>query len=744
MTGFQLSGLAGTTPTSNPLATGAASHDNPGLLASGSLSNSQSTPLYGASHSNPALNPALGVNPALASPQTPQHNPALMGMNPALGGAVATPATTVPSTQHNPALVNPALGNSNPALGGSNASLSNSSSSVQAPLVASPSSNDIANGYNNTQPQQPSSADASSASHTPRGDAALVDATNAVAAVSIDGEAPPPQPEAVPVPEEPAAPTEPTFDPTAHGMVQDAATGIWYNPMTGVQYDASSGTQYDPATSAYTHVGFAPANSPAFVQIGVAYDPSLANSTGQGVLDPNLKAYVYPAPPVVESSSGSSSLASSSSATPAGPPAYPKTLRVRLPADQRNVVPFKPELVLRAVLAKICASRGLSMDDYLAKDRSGMDINLDRTLGDINQEEISFMTPRAGIVPQDETKRKAHKLMSDIYEANAGLSSSLQAIIKNYRDPLLKSAQDVDMRKRLLSEQDCNQIFASIESITSMTKEFMSHLSSQLSAWPVDLTDMVTRHTEVLTFYHEFVNNYRQNMNKLEDLRRNPDFNTFVDGVQRSLGSRLRLEDFLALPAVKIASMNVLIDQLITVLTDQHPNYFILRDFHQRLAPIANQATALRLQMEARSKIVWLEANIAKFPKQKGLFLHDQRIFFRDGVFEIGTKKKPALCYVALFTDLMIVCKAPEKKKKDKAATPPTFEEVIAFGPTGCSVEEVGSQGWNLHIDAGRGKITANCLIHTSSESTKAEWVKSFKDAFHDFSGKPHLKPPVL
>lgn len=605
-------------------------------------------------------------------------------------------------------------------------------------MIASPSSPDVS--------AQPPS-DGSSASHTPRSPDAIGESaseSNNTTAIDAPQEQPPQEPPQEP--QEPAAPAEPSFDPTAHGMVQDAATGIWYNPMTGVQYDASSGTQYDPATGAYTHVGLAPNTSPAFVQIGVAYDPSLANSTGQGVFDPNLKAYVYPAPPApVAAENSSSSLASSSSSTaPAGPPAFPKTLRVRLPADQRQVVPFKPESTLRQVLAKICASRGLSMDDYLAKDRSGMDISLDRTLGDINQEEISFTTPRAGIVPQDETKRKAHKLMSDIYEANAGLSSSLQAIIKNYRDPLLKSAQDVDMRKRLLSEQDCNQIFASIESITSMTKEFMSHLSKQLSIWPVDLTDMITRHTEVLTFYHEFVNNYRQNMNKLEDLRRNPDFNTFVDGVQRSLGSKLRLEDFLALPAVKIAATNALMDQLITVLTDQHPNYFMLREFQQRLAPIANQATALRLQMEARSKIVWLEANIAKFPKQKGLFLHDQRIFFRDGVFELGTKKKPALCYVALFTDLMIVCKAADKKKKDKPATAPTFEEVIAFGPTGCSVEEVGSQGWNLHIDAGRGKFTVNCLIHTSSEHSKADWVKSFKDAFHDFSGKPHLKPPVL
>lgn len=744
LTGFQLSGLSGTTPTTNPLAT-SPSHDNPGLLASGSLSNSASTPLYGGSQSNPALNPALAMNPALMTPQQPQ-NPALA--NPALGGAPATqnPALVNPALGGtNPALVgantattgaaNPALNASNPALGGSNASLSNSSSSIAATgIVASPSSNDVSAGPSGQQP----SSDGSSASHTPRdpsADPAVADATAAVANATIEEPAPP---------AEPAAPAEPTFDPTAHGMVQDAATGIWYNPMTGVQYDASSGTQYDPTTANYSHVGFAPAGSPAFVQIGVPYDPSLANSTGQGVFDPNLKAYVYPAPP--EPTSLASSSSSNAAATPAAatPAPFPKMLRVRLPADQRQVVSFKPELTLRSVLAKICASRGLSIDDYLAKDRSGMDINLDRTLGDINQEEISFMTPRAGIVPQDETKRKAHKLMSDIYEANAGLSSSLQAIIKNYRDPLLKSAQDTDIRKRLLSEQDCNQIFASIESITSMTKEFMTHLSKQLSSWPVDLTDMVTRHTEVLTFYHEFVNNYRQNMNKLEDLRRNPDFSAFVDGVQRSLGSRLKLEDFLALPAVKIAATNVLIDQLITVLTDQHPNYFMLREFQQRLAPIANQATALRLQMEARSKIVWLEANIAKFPKQKGLFLHDQRIFFRDGVFEIGTKKKPALCYVALFTDLMIICKAPEKKKKDKAATPPTFEEVIAFGPTGCTVEEVGSQGWNLHIDAGRGKFTATCLIHTSSESTKADWVKSFKDAFHDFSGKPHLKPPVL
>jgi hypothetical protein len=556
-----------------------------------------------------------------------------------------------------------------------------------------------------------------------------------------------------------------------------------HNPAA---YNATSVAQYDPATGAYLNGGAAVAPpmdggmnfvDPSQIQQQtpqVMYDATgqvMYDENGQvmympvdmngqqGQFDPNgmnaqYGVYGQPGQPGQPQEGGYAQYnngqqggmaVATSSATSGVPatPSFPKTFKVRLPADQRQVVPFKPEQTLRTVLSKICGSRGLSMDDYLAKDRSGMDIHLDKTLGEINQEEISFLTPRAGIVPQDETKRKAHKIMSDIYEANAGLSSSLQAIIKNYRDPLLKSAQDVDMRKRLLTEQECNQIFASIESITSMTKEFMTHLSAQLSTWPVDLTEMITRQSEVLTFYNEFVNNYRANMNKLEDLRRNPDFAAFVDGVQRGLGSRLRLEDFMALPAVKIAATSTLVEQLITVLTEQHPNFFMLRDFHQRLQPIANQATSLRLQMEARSKIVHLEANIAKFPK-KASFLHDQRIFFRDGIFELGTKKKPALCYVALFTDLMIVCKAPEKKKKDKPALPPTFEEVISFGPTGCTLEEVGSQGWNLHIDAGKGKFTVNCSIHTSSEYSKADWVKSFKDAFHDFSGKPHLKPPVL
>lgn len=755
LTGFQLSGLSGTTPTTSALSS-SASNENPGLLAHSGATPTNNPALYGAT--NPALG---GTNPALAS-----------------SGSSQPQTTPVLSNTTSTGMLNANQQGANAALAGSSASLSNSSNSVAMTASASnPALVMMGDMSNNGGTPGTGTPQAGSAAQTPRYGTGGADSvagasslSNGMSAINIAGAAggstdspqqySPATSDAIVA--APAAPVEPTFDPTANEMIQDAATGIWYNPMTGVQYDASSGTQFDPMTQAYVHVGFPPPSSPAHCQIGVPYDPSQANASGLGVYDPNTKAFVYPVPPAPPASQNGSiasingtdgngsqagSISAATSSAPA-PPAFPKTLRVRLPADQRQVVPFKAEQTLRAVLTKICTARGLSIDDYLAKDRSGMDINLDRTLGDINQEEVSFLTPRAGIVPQDETKRKAHKLMSDIYEANAGLSSSLQTIVKNYRDPLLKSAQDVDMRKRLLSEQECNQIFASIESITSMTKEFVSHLSTQLSVWPVDLTDMITRHHEVLTFYHEFVNNYRQNMNKLEDLRRNADFSAFVDGVQRGMGSKLRLEDFLALPAVKIAATNALIDQLILILTDQHPNYFMLRDFQQRLSPIANQATALRLQMEARSKIVWLEANIAKFPKQKGIFLHDQRIFFRDGVFElgIGGKKKPQLCYVALFTDLMIVCKAPEKKKKDKPATPPSYEEFIAFAPTGCSVEEVGSQGWNLHIDgsAGKGKISVSCVIHTSSEHAKPEWVKSFKDAFHDFSGKPHLKPPVL
>jgi len=734
LTGFNLSTLSttGTTPTSNPLAA-----ENPALVGTNPALLGTNPALLG---TNPALtpagaqyNPALGVNPALSS-----SNQSLSNSSSSLGGSTHSQGNVAGGspygTQHqspspvpgqlnaNPALdgigaSNPALSTSNPALtlpmhtstpmlGQTTAVANPALGTGDAVVAASPTSN-LANGtpnqqqYNNVQ---------------------FNPATGQFEVVATaDGQT----------------------DPNA--LQQASAPAPQMQQVQQVMYDANGQVMYDANGQVMYQIVEVPVQVPVVDPAAAANQAQYAmyaqQQTGQMGVE-GAQGGMQGQGQLGSSNGVSTPVSAATSSAPATP-TFPKTFRVRLPADQRHVVPFKQESTLRSVLTKICSSRGLSMDDYLAKDRSGMDINLDKTLGEINQEEISFLTPRAGVVPQDETKRKAHKLMSDIYEANAGLSSSLQAIIKNYRDPLLKSAQDVDMRKRLLSEQECNQIFASLESITSMTKDFMSHLSTQLSTWPVDLTEMITRHSEVLTFYNEFVSNYRANMNKLEDLRRNPDFAAFVDGVQRGLGSKLRLEDFMALPAVKIAATSTLIESLIGVLTDQHPNFFSLRDFHQRLQPIANQATSLRLQMEARSKIVLLEATIAKFPK-KASFLHDQRIFFRDGLFELGTKKKPSLCYVALFTDLMIVCKAPEKKKKDKPATPPTFEEVISFGPSNCSVEEVGSQGWNLHIDAGKGKFTVNCSIHTSSEYSKADWVKAFRDAFHDFTGKPHLKPPVL
>ena len=656
--------------------------------------------------SNPALlaaaHPAFGgaANPVLVG----ATNPALIGAtNPALIGGGSNPALHA----SNPALVNPGFANQS-AFADPSAQLHQHQQHVAAENGGMVLMMDANGQY--VQQHSPHSPNSPHSPHSPHHHPA----------------------------QDPSTPQQlqPMYD--ANGQIMYDANGQIIYQYQPEQPPPHTGDQMDPNNpSAHQQQGFGndvfsafpgdPQQNPALA--GLGQNGGMMASSSNGMIGGGAN--------------GGLPVSTATTASAPSTPTHPKTFRVRLPADQRQVVPFKADVTLRSVLSKICGSRGLAMDDYLAKDRSGMDISLDKTLGEINQEEISFLTPRAGVVPQDETKRRAHKLMSDIYEANAGLSSSLQAIIKNYRDPLLKSAQDVDMRKRLLSEQECNQIFASLESITSLTKEFMSHLSAQLSTWPVDLGDMIGRHSEVLTFYNEFVNNYRQNMNKLEDLRRNPDFNAFVDGVQKSLGSRLRLEDFLALPAVKISATSSLIEQLIAVLTEQHPNFFLLRDFHQRLAPIANQATALKSQMEARSKIVALETSIVKFPK-KASFLHDQRMYYRDGVFEMGTKKKSSLCYVVLFTDLMIVCKAPEKKKKDKLASPPTFEEVIAFGPTGCSVEEVGSQGWNLHIDAGKGKFTINCSIHTSSEHSKAEWVKSFKDAFQDFSQKPHLKPPVL
>lgn len=683
--------------------------------ATGPASASQASPPSSSVHDNPALSggASAGGNPALQGPS----NPALNSSNPAVGS-------------------NPPLNSSNPAV----ASPYGQPASSQ-PQTAHQQQPQQGGGYGQQPAQQPA--------QQPQNDlsAFSFDATPSTTEAQSPFSTPQQDPHSTPQQTPYAAPEQQqgSYDPMTGQWVPTGGYDAQQSPFgqpqeqAQVMYDEYGNPMYDANGQLMYHQN----NQTAAYGQGGQYDQYGQPQQPQGEYNQNA-GYGANTGAVTAATPGHVPAATAAAAPSAATPTH-KHLKVRLPHDQRQVVPFKADVTLRSVLSKICLARGISVDDYLAKDRSGQDIMLDLTLGEINQDEISFLTPRAGVVPQDETKRKAHKFMSDIYEANAGLSSSLQAIIKNYRDPLLKSAQEVDMRKRLLTEQECNQIFASIESITSMTKDFMAHLSKQLSIWPVDLTDMITRQSEVLPFYNDFVNNYRSNMNKLEELRRNPDFTAFVDGVQRSLGTKLRLEDFFALPALKISATATLLDQLITVLTDQHPNFFTLRDFHQRLQPIANQAMALRLQMEARSKIVHLENTVAKFPQKKGALLHDSRLFFRDGMFEITLKKKATLCYVALFTDLLVVCKAAEKKKKEKAPSPPTFEEVIAFGPTGCTVEEAGTQGWNLQLDTpGKGKSTINCMIHTSSEYQKADWVKSFREAFQDFSTKPHLKPPVL
>lgn len=421
------------------------------------------------------------------------------------------------------------------------------------------------------------------------------------------------------------------------------------------------------------------------------------------------------------------------------PVAFPKFLKVKLPEDQRQVVKFRPDQTLRSVLKRICASRPFSEEDYVPKDKSGNNLDMDKTLGDLGQEEISFIVPSEGYKPRDEADKKAQNLMAEIYQANASLSSTLFTILRNYRDPLLESARDSDPRKKVLTENQCNQIFSSLESIAKACKEFNLTLAPQLEKWPLDLSTMFRDHMSVVPYYMNYVNNYKSAMGTLEELRANKLFSDQVDGIQKASGNKLRLEELLSLPAVKLSKLVELIESLCEILGDTHVDYMTLKEFHQRLLPHKLTAEKLRREYEARNKLLYIQSNVAKLPKRQNL-LHEQRCFFREGIFDVETKKsKQAPYYVYLFTDFLVLCKFEKKAKRPISYT---FFDIINFVPRQTTAEEVPSSSYSFVIqvdDPKKGKLTYTCTITNQTEGTKADWMTSIKDAVDDFNSKPEL-----
>jgi len=70
---------------------------------------------------------------------------------------------------------------------------------------------------------------------------------------------------------------------------------------------------------------------------------------------------------------------------------YPKILTIYLPKGQVSGVVFEPEKKLKYVLEKLCSSRtDVTMDKHVAKDMDGNKLDLNKTLGELNQPDIAF------------------------------------------------------------------------------------------------------------------------------------------------------------------------------------------------------------------------------------------------------------------------------------------------------------------------------------------------------------------
>lgn len=440
-----------------------------------------------------------------------------------------------------------------------------------------------------------------------------------------------------------------------------------------------------------------------------------------------------------------------------GPGGWPKIVKIKLAGDTRQVIPFKPEQRLREALEKVCRGRNFGIDDYIPKGKDGKELGLDMMMAEINQDEISFVTPKHG-VSANAGKQKAQKGLAEIHSTATSLASSLTGTLKTYREPMLANSREVDKKKKLLTEEQVNQIFASLESVADMSKAFTTALVPQLNAWPMQVAAIFQQHMDIIPHYSTYLNGFKNAMNLLEELRKNDGLNDFLDNIQKSTGSKLRLEDFLALPANKIVTISGLVDEVANGLTDSiamlqqqaaqglpvaDPTFDIqaLRDFSSRMQMLTNTATTLRLSHESRSKIRFLEINVDGLPKKQPLMDEKgERFFFREGIVDLSWKKskKATTMQVYLFSDMLLVCSMEKKKDKKKASL--KFEDWISFVPGGTTADETGNQyNFGINVTEKKDKHEIRFTITSQTEGTKADWIASIKQACADLQAKPHL-----
>eukprot|EP01098_Paradermamoeba_levis_P006906 TRINITY_DN2863_c0_g1_i5.p1 TRINITY_DN2863_c0_g1~~TRINITY_DN2863_c0_g1_i5.p1 ORF type:complete len:214 (+),score=48.54 TRINITY_DN2863_c0_g1_i5:145-786(+) len=120
-------------------------------------------------------------------------------------------------------------------------------------------------------------------------------------------------------------------------------------------------------------------------------------------------------------------------------------------------------------------------------------------------------------------KRRNHTV-KEILSTEMSYVAGLQELMKNFREPLFK--------QKILSQEEVNDIFSNIDTISEFQNVFLAELQLRLKNWTPfsPISDIFVKLSPYMKMYFVFVKDYKKSMDTVERLyRKKKKFAAFID-----------------------------------------------------------------------------------------------------------------------------------------------------------------------------------------------------------------------
>ncbi|KAJ3283334.1 cytochrome c oxidase subunit 1, partial [Blyttiomyces sp. JEL0837] len=287
---------------------------------------------------------------------------------------------------------------------------------------------------------------------------------------------------------------------------------------------------------------------------------------------------------------------------------------------------------------------------------------------------------------------------------------------------------------KMITEQDINMLFSNVETLIETNSYLLNKLQAKKEANPVveGIGEDILEVADKLKVYTVYCGNYPYAMKLVHQLQARPDFKEHMQKMMSSAEGRgLSLESFLIKPVQRICKYPLLIRELLKNTDKSVNEYRILEQAMQKIEAVVtlvNEATSV---LDRKERV---QSLLSKLDSPVNLNALLEKKLWKDGIINriMGGKSKER--FFMLFTDVVLVCKAPVKNRHQ-------LENMLYTGELSFKTDaksDASTRGlryfFQLYISTDRKEFMT---LSFNTEDERSKWHDAFTGAMKTAAENP-------